>query len=143
MVTVLELLTKKLNLGNNIIFTCKIENKYLPQFYATADLFVGPSIVTKSGDTEGLGVVFLEALASGTCVIGSDVGGIPDIIKHNRTGILVKQKDSKQLAEAIIKLLSNQKLRKNLAINGQKYIEQNYSWELIGKKFNELIQKIK
>src|SRR3989344_1667939 len=141
--TNLELLTKKLNLGNNIIFTGKIENKYIPQFYATADLFVGPSIVTKSGDTEGLGVVFLEALASGTCVIGSDVGGIPDIIKHNRTGILVKQKDSKQLAEAIIKLLSNQKLRKNLAINGQKYIEQNYSWELIGKKFNELMQKIK
>ena len=139
----LESLTKKLNLNDNIIFTGKIENKYLPQFYATADLFVGPSIVTKSGDTEGLGVVFLEALASGTCVIGSDVGGIPDIIKHNRTGILVKQKYPRQLAEVIIKLLSNEKLRKNLAINGQKYVRQNYSWELIGKKFNELMQKIK
>src|SRR3989338_5856854 len=112
--TNLELLTKKLNLNDNIIFTVKIENKYLPQFYATADLFAGPSIVTKSGDTEGLGVVFLEALASGTCVVGNNIGGIPDIIENNKTGILVRQKDSKQLANAIIKLLSNPKLRKNL-----------------------------
>tara|TARA_Y100000310_G_scaffold345466_1_gene465302 strand:+ start:11797 stop:12999 length:1203 start_codon:yes stop_codon:yes gene_type:complete len=134
----LEKLTKELKLEKNIAFAERVESENLPKFYATADLFVGPSIVTKSGDTEGLGVVFLEALASGTCVIGGNVGGIPDIINHNETGILVRQKDSKQLTNAIIKLLSNKKQRKNLARNGLKHIEKIYSWKLIGKKFNEL-----
>lgn len=139
----LELLTKKLNLDKNIVFTGTIENKYLPEFYVTADLFVGPSIITKSGDTEGLGVVFLEALASGTCVVGSNVGGIPDIIEHNKTGLLVRQKDSKQLANAIIKLLSKPKLRERLVLNAQKHIKSRYDWETIGKRFNELITSIK
>ena len=139
----LEELAKKLNLNENITFTGRIENKHLPGFYATADLFVGPSIVTKSGDTEGLGVVFLEALASGTCIVGGDVGGIPDIIEHNRTGLLVRQKDPNQLADAITKLLLNKKLRKRLALNGQRKARKIYSWDLIGKNFNELIEQIK
>jgi len=139
----LEKLTKNLHLGDNIVFAGMVENKYLPNFYATADLFVGPSIITKSGDTEGLGVVFLEALASETCVIGSNVGGITDIIKNNETGILVKQKDTKQLANSIIKLLSNKNQRKKLARVGLKHIEKIYSWKLIGRKFNELFRQIK
>ena len=139
----LELLASELNLQDNTIFTGSVENKHLPGFYATADLFVGPSIVAKSGDTEGLGIVFLEALASGTCVIGSDVGGIPDIIRHNKTGLLVNQKDPRQLADAMIKLLLDERLRKRLALNGQKFVRTNYSWKLAGQKFNGLILGIK
>lgn len=139
----LEHLAKELKLQNNIIFMGSVENKYLPEFYATADLFVGPSIVTKSGDTEGLGIVFLEALASRTCVVGSDVGGIPDIIEHNKTGLLVRQKDSKQLSDSIIKLLRNEKLRKSLALNGQRKVKEIYSWNLIGERFNQLVEQVK
>jgi len=138
----LEILSKELGLQNSIMFAGSVENRYLPEFYATADLFVGPSIVTESGDTEGLGIVFLEALASGVCVIGSNVGGIPDIIEHNKTGVLVMQKSPKQLANAIIRLLSDSSLRKKLASNGQKKVKSAYSWELVGKKFNELITSI-
>ena len=139
----LEILAKELKLEDSIVFMGSLENRHLPEFYATADLFVGPSIVTQSGDTEGLGVVFLEALASGTCVIGSDVGGIPDIIKHNKTGLLVKQKSPRQLSNAIIRLLSDKSLRKRLAANGQKKVRSSYSWALIGKRFNELVTSIK
>lgn len=139
----LETLAKNLELSKKVIFAGKISSRNLPEFYATADLFVGPSIVTESGDTEGLGVVFLEALASGTCVIGSNVGGIPDIIEHNKTGILVRQKDAKQLSDSIIKLLLNKKLRKSLALNGQRKVKNLYSWDSIGKKFDELFEQIK
>ena len=139
----LETLVKNIGLGGNIIFAGKISNRNLPEFYATADLFVGPSIVTENGDTEGLGVVFLEALASGTCVIGSNVGGIPDIIEHNRTGLLARQKDVKQLSDSITKLLLDKNLRKRLALNGQKKVRKMYSWELIGKKFDKLFQQVK
>ncbi|MBI2541507.1 glycosyltransferase family 4 protein [Candidatus Woesearchaeota archaeon] len=139
----LEALAKKLGLGKNIIFAGKVGNTELPKFYASADLFAGPSIVTKSGDTEGLGVVFLEALASGTCVVGSNVGGIPDIIEHNKTGLLVRQKDPNQLADSIIKLLLDRNLRKRLALSGQRKIREKYSWKLMGKKFDELFAQVK
>ena len=138
----LEELTEKLNLKNNIIFTGKIQNKLLPEYYATADIFIGPSIVTKSGDTEGLGVVFLEALASSTAVIGSNVGGIPDIIKSNETGLLIEQKNIKELSSAIIKLLKDKKLREILAKNGQQHVKNNYDWSIIVDKFDTVIKNI-
>lgn len=136
-------LISELGLTKNIVLAGKIENKELPDYYAAADVFVGPSIVTKKGDTEGLGVVFLEALASGTCVIGSNVGGVPDIIKNNKTGLLVKEKDPRELAEAIIKVLSDAKLRDKLARQGQRYIKANFSWDNIAERFDNMIKEIR
>ena len=135
-------LISRLGMDNNIILAGKINNRELPDYYAAADVFVGPSIVTKKGDTEGLGIVFLEALTSGTCIIGSNVGGIPDIIKNNETGLLVKEKNPKELAEVIIKVLSNEKLRQKLARQGQKYIKDKFSWKNIANEFDDIIKKI-
>ncbi len=136
-------LTNELNLKNNVIFAGKIKNDDLPKLYATADVFVGPSIVTEKGDTEGLGVVFLEAIASGTCVIGTNVGGIPDIIKTNETGILVEEKNPAQLASAIIIMLKNKKLQTKLKKNALNHIKKTYSWEVVAEKFFKLYGTIK
>jgi len=138
----LEDLVAGLNLRKNIIFTGKIPENELPEYYATADVFIGPSIVTKSGDTEGLGVVFLEAIASGTIAVGSNVGGIPDIIKDNKTGVLVEQKNPKQLAEKIIFILKNPNLKKQLVKNAQAHINRNYSWDVVAKKFERIYLKL-
>lgn len=138
----LERLTEELDLCGRVIFIKKTSHKELPKYYASADLFIGPSIVTESGDTEGLGVVFLEALASGTAVIGSDVGGIPDIIKNNVTGLLVEEKNPMDLAEKILFLLRHKKAREALVINGRKHIEKNYSWPNVGKRFKEVYNHI-
>jgi glycosyltransferase involved in cell wall biosynthesis len=131
-----------LDIEKNVTFTGKMPNEQLPGFYATADMFVGPSIITDSGDTEGLGVVFLEALASGTAVIGSNVGGIPDIIEDGKSGFLVPQKDSKVLADKIIDLLKNPQLQKDFANYGKEHIKKNFSWESIAEKFNELFKSL-
>lgn len=135
-------LTTMQNLGHAVIFVSKVSHKELPKFYASADLFIGPSIVTKSGDTEGLGVVFLEALASGTPVIGSNVGGIPDIIKEGVTGVLVEEKNPEELAKKIIELLKHKELRDKTVKNGKALIEKNYSWESVGKKFRLVYEKV-
>tara|TARA_Y100000310_G_C20674083_1_gene811908 strand:- start:307 stop:1512 length:1206 start_codon:yes stop_codon:yes gene_type:complete len=131
-----------LNIEKNVTFTGKMSNEQLPGFYATADIFVGPSIITDSGDTEGLGVVFLEALASGTVVIGSNVGGIPDIIEDGKSGFLVPQKDSKVLSEKIIALLKNSQLRKDFVNYGKNHIKKNFSWDSVSEKFNELFKSL-
>ncbi len=138
----LEQQAQQLGIHKSVIFIGKMSNDELPRYYATADLFVGPSIVTASGDTEGLGVVFLEALASGTAVIGSNVGGIPDIIKDGITGLLVEQKNAKALAEKIIEMLRNLKLRQTLVKNGQKHIQRNYDWETIADEFDLLLKNV-
>ena len=135
-------LTKSLNLEDSVVFIGKMRNKDLPKFYATADIFIGPSVITEEGDTEGLGITFLEAMASGTCVIGSNVGGIPDIIKQNKTGILVEQKNPNQLAEAAVNLLKNKKLQKKLIKNAIKHIKNTYSWDIVSSKFSRIYAKV-
>ena len=79
-----------------------VSDEKLLMMYNSADLFVLPSIVDSQGNTEGLGVVLLEAMACGVPVIGSDVGGISDIIKNEETGWVVREKDSMALSSVII-----------------------------------------
>ena len=100
-------LSKKLDVDKNISFKGELPNDELPGLYRNSDIFVLPSIVNKAGDTEGLGVVLLEAMASKVPVIGSNVGGIPEVIKDGKTGMLVAEKsgdEAKILREQTRKL---------------------------------------
>jgi len=135
----LQRLSFQLHLQDAISFTGSIPHEELPSYFASADIFIGPSIVAESGDTEGLGVVFLEALAAGCAVVASNVGGISDVIIHEKTGLLVEQKNPNQIAQAIIRLIEDDNLRKRLIENGQQHVENNFDWDKIGKRFHDLI----
>ncbi len=138
----LEKQAEGLGLEKSVIFAGKATHKELERWYPTADVFVLPSIVTKEGDTEGLGVVFLEAIASGTPIIGSDVGGIPDIIRHNDTGLLVPQKDAEALAGAIVKVLTDKTLNKKLAKNAMGFVKERFTWDIVADRFAEMFRKM-
>jgi len=135
-------LANRLQLQKNISFLDSIPNSELPKYYSSADVFVLPSIVARSGDTEGLGVVLLEALASGLPAIASDVGGIPDVIINKKTGLLVAQKSTVSLATAILNLLNNKKLQKTLIKNGKRHINNNFSWKVVSKKFSDVYERV-
>jgi len=139
----LENLTKKLNLKENVIFVGYIKNSDLPKYYTSSDIFILPSIKVKGGDTEGLGVVLLEAMACGTPVIGSNTGGITDIIKHGESGFLVKPKDPEDIAEKIIVLLSNKELQQKFSEEGLKIVRERFSWNVIVKKFVKILRGTK
>tara|TARA_B100000315_G_scaffold254928_1_gene297038 strand:+ start:595 stop:1830 length:1236 start_codon:yes stop_codon:yes gene_type:complete len=124
-------LVVKLNIGCSVIFPGKMPPLELAKYYTVSDIFVGPSIVDDSGDTEGLGIVFFEALASNTAVIASKVGGITDFIVDQETGLLVEQKYPKDIAEKIIRLISDKELRNKITANGKKVVEDKFSWEKI------------
>src|SRR3989344_4513170 len=120
-----------LSLQKNVKLYGKISDRDLKKMYEECDVFVLPSIIDRWGDTEGLGVVLLEAMSFGKPVIASSVGGIIDIVKNERTGLLVSEKDPDSLANAIIKILTDEKLAGKLGETGYKYVMNNFNWDTL------------
>jgi Glycosyltransferase len=126
----------------NVVFHGYQTGKNLEELYRNADIFILPSIVDDAGYTEGLGTVLLEAANFSIPVIGTNVGGIPDIIKDGETGILVPQKDPKAISEAVKKLAENPQLCENLVKNAKKHLEKSFSWESITEKFFKIYSSL-
>jgi len=127
---------------SRITFHGYLTGAALEKMYRSADVFVLPSIVDDQGYTEGLGTVLLEAISFGIPVIGSNVGGIPDIIIDGKTGILVMQKDSVSVAQAIEKIADNPELAEELTKNALNHLAQNFSWEMITNKFIQIYKSL-
>jgi glycosyltransferase involved in cell wall biosynthesis len=131
---------KKLGLSKkHVQFVGAIKNDSLPDYYSTADIFIGPSIVASDNDQEGFGLVFVEALSCQCPVIASDLPAIRDIITSHETGILVPPKDSEALSKAIFDLIKNPNEAYKLATKGKKYVKERFSWLSIGKKYSIIL----
>ncbi len=132
----------QLSLKDQILFAGSIPNKNLPDYYAAADIFIGPSSETDDGDNEGFGLTFVEASMSGCLVIGTDTGGIGDIIKDGVTGFLVPQKDAGALAEKIIYTLANRGKMEEIARKGRARCRGKYDWSIIAGRYEELLLQV-
>jgi glycosyltransferase involved in cell wall biosynthesis len=137
----LEKQIQKLNLSSSISLIGGKSGKELRDWFASADIFIGPSIVTPDGDTEGQGVVFLEAMASGTAVIASDVGGIKDVVRNEFSGLLVPEKNPQAIAKKTIQLAKDKAQRDQLIQNAQEMVRSNYSWKNSAKSISELYHR--
>lgn len=119
----------------NIKFWGQVPNKQLPDFYAAASLFVAPSVIDSKGDTEGQGVILLEAMASKTPIIATAVGGIPEVITGDKTGLLVQQKNANALSTAIQFLFNNSKTAEAYGSRALQFLDKTYSWDSIAQQF--------
>lgn len=106
--------------------------KKLVPYYSRADVFVAPSIWD-----EPLGLVILEAMACQTPVVVTRKGGIPLAVKEGYNGLFVKSRNSTDIVEKVNKLFDNESLRYKMGQNARKSVEEKFSWELIGKKFED------
>jgi len=107
----------------------------LKKLYDSAAVFVLPSRRYQGLVMEGLGVVLLEAMSHGVPVIGSNVGGIPDIIIDGETGFLVPEQRSDVLADRIVRMLSDDSLRERFRQNGLVRVREKFSWGKISEEF--------
>lgn len=138
----LEELAQRLGLSKNIKFMGRVPNDQLPDYYRKASVFVLPSIVNDTGETEAFGVVLLEAMACGTPVVGSNVGGIPDIITDGWNGYLTKEKNPQDIADKIIKILSDREMGKRFSENGLQKINERFSWEVVVKQISDVYERL-
>ncbi len=118
----------------NVTFTGPLSPESLRREYLQSNCFVLPAIVDSKGDTEGLGVVLIEAMQSGLPVVASDVGGIPDVVIDGETGILVPEKDPEALARAFQKLESDSLLEKRLVEGAARRIDECFDWKKIAER---------
>ena len=139
--TKLEKQIRELNLTSSVFLTDGKTGKELRDWFATADIFIGPSIITPDGDTEGQGVVFLESMASGTPVIASNVGGIKDVVRDGFSGLLVPQRNPQAIADKVLTLAKDQDLREQLIQNALELVRADYSWEQSGRNFLKIYQQ--
>jgi len=133
---------KKLNLENNIIFAGGISNCELPKYYVSADILLGPSITAKNGDSEGFGLIFVEALLCKCSVIASDLETISDIIKNEKTGVQVDVKNTELFAGKIIELIENENKRNKLAENGYEFVKKRFTWDISTEKYYKLFNNL-
>jgi colanic acid/amylovoran biosynthesis glycosyltransferase len=120
-----ELLKKQiiqLKLENNVIMSgfFKYGSKQHISAYQKADIFIHPSVTLSDYDKEGIPGTIVEAMASGLPVLSTHHAGIPSIIVNEKEGLLVDEKNVRQLAEALYRLIANPELREKLGRNAQR-----------------------
>jgi len=132
----LEAGARDLGLGTRVDFRGRVSDDELRATYAASDALVLPSILDARGDTEGLGVVLLEAMSYGVPVVASDIGGITDIVEHDKSGLLVTPGDPAALAQALERLARDPALAQRLGAAGEQRVRSAFGWTEIMAKWD-------
>jgi len=131
----LEDLSRRLDLQNSIMFWGYVSDERIRRLFALADVVVVPSVF------EGCPLVLLEAMAAGKPVVASAVQGIPEVVKPDFSGLLVKPNDTHEIENAVVRLLKDENFANYLGENARKTIIMDYSWEKTAKRTLEVYEK--
>jgi len=135
-----EKMSEEYGLTRRVNFTGWVPTEELHKYYQHCSFFVLPATYDKHGDTEGLGVVMIEAMAYSKPVIASNVGGITDVVIDGYNGILVPHNDPEALAQAIKNLALDKTLCRKLGENAKKSIDEKFNWDRIVERLIELYE---
>jgi phosphatidylinositol alpha-1,6-mannosyltransferase len=135
----LETLSAQLGLADRVRFAGAQPPAELPRFYSASRLFVGPSVVTRGGDTESFGLVFVEAMAADCPVVGTSVGGIPDVVIHGRTGLLVEPESPAALAAAINRLLDAPAEAEKMRALARRWVRRKFDWRQVAQGYANVL----
>jgi glycosyltransferase involved in cell wall biosynthesis len=125
----------ELELTNNVKLLGYVPDEQLPLCYRAANFSVVPTVAL-----EGFGLIVVESLAAGTPVLGTPIGGIPEILKPFSEDLVFEGYNSEQLARGIIEALSGDRILPARQVC-LKYIEENYDWQAIALQIKSVYQK--
>ena len=136
----LERLAGETGVATSVRFTGAVPWAELPAHYGAGDVYAMPCRTRRGGlDVEGLGIVYLEASATGLPVVAGDSGGAPDAVLEGETGYVVPGRDLDQLADRLVTLLQDPALRARLGERGRAWVEQNWRWDLLATRLAALL----
>jgi phosphatidylinositol alpha-1,6-mannosyltransferase len=134
-------LSERMRLTPSVRFTGPVPATELPAHYAAGDVFAMPCRTRRGGlDVEGLGIVYLEASATGLPVVGGDSGGTPDAILEGETGYVVPGRDTAAVAERLVALLSDPATARAMGEKGRAWVERDWSWALTAARLRALLE---
>jgi len=129
-------------LGDRAVFHGFVPTEELQRRLETCDAFVLPAVIDAKGDTEGLGVVLLEAMSHARPVIASAAGGIVDIVRDGRNGWLVPPGDAAALAGAVTACMDDPARARTLGLHGREDVEAGFSWDVIADRLAEIYRRV-
>jgi glycosyltransferase involved in cell wall biosynthesis len=136
-----EDLARELGLNGTVTFAGFVSNEELGSLFRSCSIYVHPAIYDSRGDTEGLGVVLVEALSNRKPVVASKVGGIVDVIKDGETGLLVPEKDPEAIAKAVLRLLDHPEYAEQLGEQGWAYARDYFNWDQIIDRYEDIYRR--
>ena len=125
---------ERLGLSKNFLFLGDVSDKILPALYNCSDVFAFPSI------QEGLGIALLEAQATAKPVVAFNVSGVREAVLDKETGLLVNM-NSGELADAILRLLSDKSLRERMGRRGREFVSDRLSWDACARGMLKVYQE--
>jgi phosphatidyl-myo-inositol dimannoside synthase len=133
-------LVRQAGLSDSVVFTGPVSAAELPAYYDAADVFTMPCRTRRGGlDVEGLGIVYLEASASGLPVVGGDSGGAPDAILPGETGYVVPGRDVAAVADRIARLLADPLGARAMGDKGVAWVDREWRWELVAERLARIL----
>ncbi|MGI5351933.1 glycosyltransferase family 4 protein [Streptomyces sp. CA-250714] len=136
----LEKLAAARGLTDAVRFTGPVTWEELPAHFGAGDIFAMPCRTRRGGlDVEGLGIVYLEASATGLPVVAGDSGGAPDAVLDGETGWVVDGGSPAQTADRLTELLRDPELRTRMGTRGRQWVEERWRWDLLAERLRELL----
>ncbi|MEN4904782.1 glycosyltransferase [Luteimonas sp. TWI1416] len=135
----LQILARSLDLGDDVTFVGRVNHGEVPTELGRMDVFVALSRL----DSESFGVAAIEAGAASLPVVVSDAGGLPEVVVHGQTGIVVPREDPEAAADAIMKLVIDPAIRRTMGAAGWNHVQTHYAWpECVETMLNALRRTI-
>ncbi|MGC0382112.1 glycosyltransferase family 4 protein [Streptomyces sp. SAI-129] len=136
----LRRLAEETGVAASVHFTGAVPWSELPAHYGAGDVFAMPCRTRRGGlDVEGLGIVYLEASATGLPVVAGDSGGAPDAVLDGETGWVVRGADPNESADRVTTLLADPELRRSMGERGRAWVEEKWRWDLLAEHLKTLL----
>ena len=136
----LQRLAREQGVESDVVFTGSVSWGELPALFAAGDVYAMPCRTRAAGlDVEGLGIVYLEASATGLPVVGGDSGGAPDAVRDGETGYVVGGRDVGALTDRLVELLTDPVKARAMGAAGRAWVEREWRWELQADRLGKLL----
>lgn len=137
----LRKLARDCGVAEHVTFTGGVPAAELPAHHALADVFAMPCRTRGAGiDVEGLGIVFLEASATGKPVIAGDSGGAPEAVQHNKTGLVVDGRSLTAVGGAVAELLGDSDRAAAMGAAGREWVMAQWRWDTLAARLADILR---